>query len=283
MVNITSEQKTRASDWFKKLRDLICSECETIESELTGTKSDLDPGRFQQTSWNRPGGGGGVMSLMHGRVFEKVGVNFSEVEGELSEKFSHEIKGAFEDRHFWACGVSFVAHLCSPLVPAAHMNTRHIATTASWFGGGSDLTPIYPNDTDTKLFHDSLRTACEKYDKNYYPRFKNWCDEYFYLPHRSEPRGVGGIFYDDLRSENWETDFSFNRDIGLSFLKTYPSIIRKHMNKPWTEEQRKYQLIKRGRYVEFNLLYDRGTKFGLQTNGNTDAILMSLPPEVHWP
>ena len=282
MLENTTVQKTRAMDWFRKLRDQICHEFESIEDEYVGNLIKIPPGRFKRTSWDRTGGGGGLMSIMKGRVFEKVGVNFSEVEGEFPSDFVSEIRGTSKDPHFWACGISVVAHMQSPLVPAVHMNTRHLITTTSWFGGGSDLTPIFENKSDTVAFHNSFQEVCDKYDPSYYQKFKKWCDEYFYLPHRKEHRGVGGIFFDNLNSNNWEKDFSFTQDIGKAFLNVYPSIVRKHMNKPWNIEQRKTQLIKRGRYVEFNLLYDKGTRFGLKTNGNIDAIFMSLPPTAEW-
>ncbi|MSP20212.1 MAG: oxygen-dependent coproporphyrinogen oxidase [Alphaproteobacteria bacterium] len=281
------ERRRLAAAWFVGLRDRVCAEFERIEDELTSPDANLPPGRFVRSTWERPsetgGGGGGVMSVMRGRVFEKVGVNYSEVMGEFSQDFARQMPGATTDPRFWACGVSLVAHMRSPLVPAVHMNTRHIATTVSWFGGGADLTPIYPVEADTATFHDALRKACDPYDREYYPRFKRWCDEYFYLPHRKEPRGVGGIFFDNLDTGDWGRDFAFVRDVGSALLSAYPQIVRTHMNEAWTDEQREYQLMRRGRYVEFNLLYDRGTQFGLKTGGNTEAILMSLPPEVKWP
>ena len=285
--------KATAEAWFKDLRNQICAAFEAIEDDLTGgdssRESGMEPGRFAQTEWTRPAnedggdGGGGVMSVMHGRVFEKVGVNISTVRGIFSEEFRKEIPGAAEDGKFWAAGISLVAHMRSPLVPAVHMNTRHIITSKHWFGGGADLTPMIPNDEDTEQFHAGLRAACDKHGADYYERFKKWCDEYFFLKHRNEARGVGGILYDYIDTHDWDADFAFTRDVGLAFLNTYPEIVRRHMNDPWTAAQREHQLVRRGRYVEFNLLYDRGTRFGLMTGGNTDAILMSLPPEARWP
>jgi coproporphyrinogen III oxidase len=275
---------TRAETWFAELRDRICVVFETIEDEHAQEHpKEGTAGRFERTQWDRQGGGGGTISIMRGRVFEKVGVNISTVYGEFSPEFRNDVPGASADPRFWASGLSLVAHMRSPLVPAVHMNTRHIVTTRGWFGGGADLTPIYPDAAAVAEFHAALAGACATYDSTSYARFKPWCDEYFFLKHRDEPRGAGGIFFDYLDSGDWERDFAFVCSVGEAFLAVYPGIARTRMRLPWTPEQRRHQLVRRGRYVEFNLLYDRGTIFGLKTGGNVEAILMSLPPEAAWP
>ncbi len=266
------DPREQTTEWFTHLRDLICAEFEALDGE----------GTFIQKPWQRDGGGGGVMSIMKGKIFEKVGVNISKVYGEFDAKFRKEIPGAEEDPSFFATGISLVAHMRSPLVPAVHMNTRYIETSKSWFGGGADLNPMIEDPEDTANFHQALQTACDQHDSEYYSRFKKWADEYFYIKHRNEARGVGGIFYDHLNTGNFAADFAFTQDVGKAFLTIYPQLIIAHKDKLWTTEQREIQLRKRGRYTEFNLIYDRGTRFGLMTGGNIEAILMSLPPEAKW-
>lgn len=278
---MTTPFDTTCADWFRDLRDRICARFEALEDALTN--SGKPAGRFERTKWDHPQGGGGEMSLMRGRVFEKVGVNISTVHGAFPPDFAAKIPGAQESGgKFRAAGISLVAHMQNPLVPAVHMNTRRIVTSKSWFGGGADLTPMIPDDADTADFHAAWKNCCDRHDPAYHEKFKAWCDEYFYLKHRNEPRGIGGIFYDYLDTGAPEADFAFTRDVGETFLEVYPRLVERSMHKPWTPEQREAQLHKRGRYVEFNLLYDRGTIFGLNSGGNVEAILMSLPPEVKW-
>jgi coproporphyrinogen III oxidase len=285
----SAARKARAAAWFEELRDRICAAFEAIEDEQTdGPHADLAAGRFERTAWDRPGGGGGVMSVMRGgRTFEKVGVNISTVHGTFSEEFRKTIPGAAETGDFWASGISLVAHMRSPVVPAVHMNTRHLVTSIGWFGGGADLTPMFLESEESRAdaadFHAALKAACDRFDAGWYDKYKEWCDRYFFLPHRNEPRGLGGIFYDHHDSGDWERDFAFTQAVGRAFLDAYPRIVRRRMHQPWTAAQREHQLVRRGRYVEFNLIHDRGTLFGLKTAGNIDAILMSLPPEAKWP
>ncbi len=276
--------RDEAAAWFAGLRDRICAAFEGLEDACVPPDGAAapPPGRFARTAWDRPGGGGGVMSVLRGRVFEKVGVNVSTVWGEFSPEFRAQVPGAAEDPRFWASGISLVAHPRSPHVPPVHMNTRHIRTTKAWFGGGADLNPILPDDADTAAFHAALRRACDAFAPDAYDRFSRWADDYFRIPHRGEQRGVGGIFYDYVEGD-LDAAFAFTCSVGEAFLDVYPRIVARHMHRPWTAEERAHQLFRRGRYVEFNLLYDRGTKFGLMTGGNPEAILMSLPPLVAWP
>jgi coproporphyrinogen III oxidase len=292
VVDLT-ERQAKASAWFDELRDRICAALEVLEDEAPRTLYWGSPARFERKAWERkdhtgaPGGGGG-MAVLRGRVFEKTGVHVSAVHGEFGPEFRAQIPGAENDPNFWAAGVSVIVHPRSPHVPAVHLNTRYVVTAKSWFGGGSDLTPLLEkrrkaDDRDAAAFHAAMKTACERHTVASYEKYKAWCDEYFFLKHRNEARGVGGIFFDYLDSGDWEADFAFVREVGLAFLEIYPALVRRNFEAPWNKEEREEQLVRRGRYVEFNLLYDRGTTFGLKTGGNVDAILSSLPPEVKWP
>ena len=285
---LLEDRKARARAWFESLRDNILTAFEALEDAAPADLYPGEPGRFERKPWVREAGGGGVMSMMHGRLFEKVGVHTSMVFGTFTPEMAANMPGAQEDPRFFATGVSLIAHMVSPRVPAVHMNTRFICTTKGWFGGGGDLTPLldYQRDQafpDTIAFHAAMKAACDAHDPAWHAKYKAWCDEYFYLAHRKEPRGTGGIFYDHHDSGDWDRDFAFTRDVGEAFLEIYPKIVAGRMAEPWTAEEREEQLIRRGRYVEFNLLYDRGTTFGLKTGGNVESILSSMPPSVKWP
>ncbi len=282
-MTMLDDQQLQAQTWFQALRDQLCAAFETLEDELGG---DAPAGRFERTAWQRADpsgapGGGGVMSVMKGRVFEKVGVNTSTVYGSFAPEFAKTINGAEADPHFFATGISLVAHMANPHVPAVHMNTRFLVTTKRWFGGGADLNPALPDAADTAAFHAAFKAACDAHGADYWTRYSKWCDEYFFVPHRLRHRGVGGIFYDHLEGD-FDANLAFTQDVGRTLLATFPALVRRHMHDPWSEAERLAQLRYRGLYAEFNLVYDRGTLFGLKTGGNIDAILMSLPPLARW-
>ena len=282
------DRARRAKVWFDSLRDSLVSAFETLEDLAPADLYPGEPGRFELKPWARQGGGGGVMGFLKGRLFEKVGLHVSEVHGTFTPEMAATMPGAQEDPRFVATGVSLIAHIVNPRVPAVHMNTRYLATTAGWFGGGADLTPLLDEQRrqdapDAVAFHEAMRRACDTHHPGWHAVFKEECDRYFFLPHRNEPRGIGGIFYDRHDSGDWERDFAFTQDVGRALLDVYPRIVRGRMPEAWTAAEREEQLIRRGRYVEFNLLYDRGTMFGLKTGGNIESILSSMPPEVKWP
>ena len=305
MADVMKTRKAAAKAWFEQLRDQLCATLEAIEAQAiendpaglyAAHTSDQNPKTFERTPWRRnpdnqpeksADQGGGVMSMLRGAVFEKAGVHTSSVQGEFSPEFAKQIPGADKDPRFWASGVSVIIHPRNPHIPAAHMNTRMIVTTKCWFGGGGDLNPMTTparerDHKDALDFHAAMKSTCDKYDNAFYEKFSEWCETYFYLPHRNEARGVGGIFYDRHDTGNWDTDFAFTKDVGSTFATIYPEIARRRMNTPWSQEDLDQQSLWRGRYAEFNLLYDRGTQFGLKTGGNVDAILSSLPPMARW-
>jgi coproporphyrinogen III oxidase len=288
LIPVDDDRAGRAGAWFEELRDRLVVAFEALEDEAPEALYDGPPGRFELTPWVREAGGGGVMGFLRGRFFEKCGLHLSQVHGTFTPEMAATMPGAKDDPRFVATGVSLIAHMRSPRVPAVHMNTRYLATTQGWFGGGADLTPLIGEQRDedapdARLFHAALQRACDAHHSDWYARYKAECDRYFFLPHRDEPRGIGGIFYDRHDSGDWERDFAFTRSVGEALLDVFPRIARHRMSEPWTEADREEQLVRRGRYVEFNLLYDRGTMFGLKTGGNIETILSSMPPVVKWP